>query len=397
VDEGSAYAKRQSYRDELGTIGKQAEKVAKLNNTPILGNWATPFFNTIWTAGLRQAEKTPVGLAMNTAPTRIDKYYDAIVGGSIVVALGNYAANGGVTGSGPSDPKERELLQKEGWQPYSTLVTNPITGEKHYVPNRMLTLFETPLNVAGELHDAMAYRKPDMDARANFTDAATRMGKVLRQNPYALSGLVAILDLPQFGVAPAVSDQLTRFTPLAATARTAGQAADTMERTTDRGKDVPITEEVIQRWKLGTGQRGGLPTAQDAFGQERRNQRPGALSLLPNMPKATTDRIVDAFQGARVTIGNPPDEITEDGAKIALTQNESRRWDALRGEQVLTQAQRLVESGLLDRLPMEKRAERLESIKATAADRATMMLRREVGAQEWLRRRRDAQTKAKAG
>lgn len=389
VDAGAAYAKRQTYRDELGKVGKAAEGAAKLGNTPLLGNWASPFFTSIWNAGLRQAEKSPFGLGMNTAPTRIDKYYDAIVGGAVILALAQYARSGGVTGSGPADPRERELLQAEGWQPYSTLTPGP-DGQWYYVPNRGYALFEGPLNAAGEIHDYFAYGKPDADARAKFDDAARRLGQVIRQNPYAASGIVSILDAYNHGPAAEVADNLARMTPLAATARTLGMAGDDKERTTDRGKGVPIEDEIFQRWQLATGQRSGLPAAQDAFGQERENRRPGGWAFAPSMTRKGDDPVARVFREARVLPGDPKSELRVSQSQaippVPLKPAERRLWDQKRGEVLRDAGQFIAAEPEWKDAPLEVKQRVLRQVMDAAGKTADGAVLASLGEEEVARR-----------
>jgi flagellum-specific peptidoglycan hydrolase FlgJ len=375
VDEGAAYAKRQAYRDELGTIGKDVEKVAKLGNAPVLGNWASPFFASIWNAGLRQAEKSPAGLAMNTQASRTDRVYDAVVGTAVIASLAGYGASGGVTGSGPEDPKDRELLREQGWRPYSTLVTNPATGQQHYIPNRVFGLFEGTLNAAGEMHDATTYQKKEADGRARILDAARRTGKVIAQNPYALTGVVSILEAGQQGPAAVAADLATRMTPFASTARVAGQALDTAERTTDRGAGVPLEEEVRQRWQLGTGQRGGLPQLQGAFGEARPNERTGGWALLPSMPARRDDPLAQALLEADVGVPNPPDEI--DGVKLTPVQR--RRYDEVLGREMQRLARGVVEAPSWKTTPPQTREVLLDAYRGAAQALAEVAVSSEGG------------------
>jgi flagellum-specific peptidoglycan hydrolase FlgJ len=393
VDAGEKYAKRQTYRDELGRVGEFGEKIAKLGNAPVIGTWATPFYKTIWTAGVRQAEKTPFGLGMNSQPTKLDRRYDALVGGAVVLGLAEYARRGNVTGSGPSDPKERELLREQGWQPYSTYVKLP-GMEGRYVPNRMFNLFEGTLNAAGEVHDAFAYQKPDADARAKFDGAIRRTGQLIRQNPYAFQGIVSILDAYNEGPIAAAAGEAARMTPLGATMRTIGMAGDTQERTTDRGKGVDPADEFMQRWQLSTGQRSGLPVAQDAFGQPRANQRPGLAALLPNVPREKAAPIADLFREARVMPGAPRPEIRLDDdpdmPPIPLKPQERRLWDQERGKALLVVGEKLAAHPKWKDAPLETKQEILKEWMREAADTADEQVKASIGADELRRRIRSA-------
>lgn len=54
--------------------------------------------------------------------------------GMFSLAFGTFmAANGMITGSAPSDKKERKALFETGWRPYSIKVTNPTSGNSYWV------------------------------------------------------------------------------------------------------------------------------------------------------------------------------------------------------------------------------------------------------------------------
>ena len=404
VEAGNKYANRQTYRDELGQIGKAAGRIARLNNMPVLGPWASPFFTSIWNAGLRQAEKSPIGLGMNTQSkswrsVSHDKLYDAIVGTAVLSAIGAYATNGGVTGSGPTDPKERELLQEKGWQRYSMLVPMP-NGKPLYLPNRLFTPFETALNAAGEMHDYGAYQKPDITEREKIDLGIKRTSEVIRQNPYALSGLVSLFEATQFGLAPFLAEQATRLTPFAATARAVGTSVDPMERTTDRGKDVALADEVFQRWEQSIGVRQSLPVAQSAFGEPKENEQQGVWAFAPRIRQAREAPSADIFRNARVMPGQPKSEIRPmaddaDLPEIKLRPSERRLWDQERGKSLRLIGEHLATHPKWATAPLEMRQELLREAMNDAGALADEAVRQSIGADELKRRvRQAAQRKA---
>jgi hypothetical protein len=193
------------------------------------------------------------------------------------------------------------------------------------------------------------------------------------------------------------SGLITRSVPYAATARAIGTAQDASERTVERGKDVPPDVTIGQQVRAGLGVRSDLPVAQDAFGQPKPNQQQGAAAFAPKRQAAREDPVAQVFLDAGVTPSAPRTDITEYGTKITLTPSESRRWNELRGQEVMTAAQRVLDSGMLQGMTPARREERLKQIDADAAERATQSLRREIGIPEITRRRREAEAKAKAG
>lgn len=389
VDAGERYAKRAAYRDDLGKVGQAARKLARLGDLPALGPWASPFFTSIWNGGLRMMEKSPAGAAMATQPARFDKVYDTLVGTAVLFALGNYAQGGGVTGSGPADPKERELLQEKGWQRYSTLTTGP-DGKQYYVPNRMYQTFETPLNIAGEIHDYFAYGKPDQTTSQRLDEAVRRMGQIVRQNPYALSGIVSIAEAGQFGLPSFVAEQATRLTPFAATARGVGTSVDPSERTVDRGKDVDPADEIVQRWQQSVGLRSGLPEAQDAFGQPKPNEQPGVWAFAPRMRQQREAPVADLFREARMAPGDPKPEIrvgeNPSLPPVPLAPSERRLWDRKRGEVLLDAGREIANDPSWKDAPLEVRQKVLRRVMDLASKAADGQVLESIGDDEITRR-----------
>jgi hypothetical protein len=395
LDEAGQLAERLTLRGDIGPRGQAFKK--GIDALPFgLGNLVMPFFNTPYQMTQRLLERTPAGLKMGTQPARYDKAYDALVGSSIGAGAAGLAAAGLISGSGPEDPNQRKLLQSQGWQNNSTLINGV------WLPNNALGVFGPMFDAAGELGDAMRYQKKDATGRDLGGDLVRRASKVA-QNQVYLKGVAELLKAmenpAQFGESFAAST-LGRAIPLGATARTFATAEDPLERRPEPGKGVGFLENVQQRIARGLPEfaaplpgissRQELPADQDVLGRPVENPRAGAAALGPRTRTPQSDPVLERFEAAGVTIGPPRDAITEDGQTVDLTPAETRRWNELRGERIIGATQRLIESGALDRMPPERRAERLEEIKTDAAERATEAVRREIGSAEFRRRRKAA-------
>lgn len=80
----------------------------------------------------------------------VDKLARPLFGTAIMASFYAVAKAGGMTGSGPADPKDRYALQGGGWQPYSFVI--PVAGGKHlYVP---YSRFEPVSSLLGLVADA---------------------------------------------------------------------------------------------------------------------------------------------------------------------------------------------------------------------------------------------------
>lgn len=371
VKSGQQYADRQTFRDALGTWGKGASKWAG-RDVPVIGNFLTPFFTTPWNMNVTLAERTPLGAVMNRQKG-FDKAYDATVGSAIIAGLVfGPAAAGKITGSGPDDPQKRQMLQAEGWKPYHTLIGDT------YVPNRVFGIYGRLFNVVGDSHDYLAYQKKDAGARDLVTDAGKRVGKLIKEEPY-LQGLADILDAfdsAGSGLEYLAGSNLARLVPYAATARTIGTAMDPSERTTDRGKAVPLAEGVSQRVQSSLGQRADLPVAQDVLGQPKENQQQGVWSVLPRLSPKKSEPLVRAYLDAGVDISGPPPEI--DGVQLAPPQQ--RRYQAIMGRELERIAGPVVNGSTWANMPPNVKKQLLETFKATARTLAETAVSTEGGA-----------------
>jgi hypothetical protein len=322
IKAGDTAAERAAYRQPLGEIGKQARNIARLGNNGPVGQFVAPFFNSPWNIHLQAAERSPVGFLMNTQASKFDKYYDAVVGSAAILGMVEMARRGNLTvnGSGPTNQNERQAWLDEGNRPYSTVIAGVA------IPNRAFTGAEPLMNAVGETFDFMRYHKLGADNRALTSEGITRVGRLIKQYPFS-AGYGTLADLAEFGAPAAAADVMTRFTPGAATLRGIGTVVDTAERTVDRGKGVPMTDEAIQRWQQATGQRADLPVAQNILGEPKENPQPGVWAFFGRLGYPKEDPVISVFQDAQMLPSDPRDQITldaEDGVKITLKPGERR-------------------------------------------------------------------------
>jgi hypothetical protein len=394
IDAGARAAERAAFRERLGPVGQKVRKLARLGMediAPEVGEFVTPYFNSSWNALLRLGENLPTGLVMGRGQrSGFERAYDAFTGTAIVAGATAYASQGKVTGSGPPDPEERKALQAEGWRPYHTLI-----GDTYY-PNRMAGIFEGYLNAVGEYHDAVKYQKPDADMRMIGEDAMARIGKLIKQHPYA-AGIATIIDTIEYGPAAAVSDVMSRYTPGAATARAVGTSQDPMERTTDRGKGVAFWDEVKQRYQQSIGQRSDLPVAQDILGRPQENLQQGAAVVLPKLPTRREDPSLGVLQEAGVYPGDPKREITlDEDVKLPLLPSERRVWNAARGQVVEEATRELLADPGWESAPKDVKADILQEILRYAAEAADGQVMEHIGDAEIDRRVEADQLKRRA-
>jgi hypothetical protein len=317
------------------------------------------------------AERSPVGALMNRQKG-FDKAYDATVGSALIAGLAfGPAAAGQITGSGPDDAEKRKMLEAEGWKPYHALIGDT------YVPNRTFGIYGRLLNVVGDTHDFMAYQKKDATVRGQITDAGKRVGALIKEEPY-LQGLADILDAfdsAGSGLERVAASNATRLIPYAATARTIGTALDPAERTTDRGKDVPLSEGFGQRVAQSLGRRSNLPVAQNVLGQPKPNQQEGIFSVLPRMSSRQSQPLVRAYLDAGVDISASPAEV--DGVKITPAQQ--RRYQSVMGQELERMAGPTVNGASWKTMSPQTKKILLETYQSTARTLAEVAVSREGG------------------
>lgn len=156
--------KSAAYATFTNTEDNVARRFAKgVSDVPILGTLLMPFKNTppnIFLAGL---ERTPLAPLVGNwkadiaaGGARRDLALARMATGSTMIAVAmDMAMIGNVTGSGPSDPQERENLVRQGWQPYSVKV-----GDKWVAYNRLEPV-GTTFSLGADLVDA--YRNATAD------------------------------------------------------------------------------------------------------------------------------------------------------------------------------------------------------------------------------------------
>ncbi|MCC6315453.1 MAG: hypothetical protein IT337_15720, partial [Thermomicrobiales bacterium] len=412
VKDGAAHADDMTYRNKLGTWGEGFKKFATFGNTPVIGTLSAPFVTTPWNARTRMLEKTPIGFGMNvynrpgTARTRFDKWYDAAVGTPLLIGLAmGPAAAGRVTGSGPSDPNERKTMEENGWKPYSTLVP-AADGNEYYVPNRNIGNWGLALNVIGEIHDEMAYRKPGQTPRDQVESVARRIGRIMQDDVYAggLVDLVGLLTEPDQTGMGWVAQQAARLTPYAASARDISTAMDPNERERPEQGDTwaGMGTELLQRWQQATGQRGGLDPKTDAKGEPMPNEQAGWRAFAPRATQAKNDPIIKEILANDAQLGKTREAFTvtatgsdaPDGGigtgKVKLTRMEQARWKRHRWEYIQNVYAELMADQEFQRAPESIKQKVWRGQMASAGKYADGMIKEDWGDAEYERRVNEA-------
>lgn len=216
------FAREGTFTSELGdgTIGGRLQ--AAVAGHPAL-TLVVPFvrtptniFRQLWshTPGLRLAQtqfrealKSPDPLIRAEAKGKI------WIGRSAAITIATLAGAGKLTGSGPSNPKQRELLEQTGWQPYSYVVEND-DGTKEYVSYQRVEPFGSLIGVVAdmvELSGQIGQKENEELAMAAAVSFATNV--VNKSYLLNLTGTMDALTSPDRSAAAFLRRQAGSYVP----------------------------------------------------------------------------------------------------------------------------------------------------------------------------------------
>lgn len=157
-------ARKLTFTKPLGAIGQNITNAA--NMIPG-GRVILPFIRTPSNLIKFAAERSPLGFAMREVRDAMRQggaerdlaLARMALGTSVAVAVAAQAAEGNITGAGPTHPGQRALLRANGWQPYSIKI-----GDTYYSFNR-LDPFGLTLGVAADFAEIAGHMSKDEGER----------------------------------------------------------------------------------------------------------------------------------------------------------------------------------------------------------------------------------------
>jgi LysM repeat protein len=333
------------FRGEMGTVGKALEGLAKIN--PVAGNLLLPFVRTPYRILAGGIERSPLGLvgtgidvlraqvgqgpyaagAVNRAVTPLgERLGNNLMGTALAGTIYMYALDGNVSALGPENPRERELLRAQGWQPYSIKI-----GDQ-WISYRNWAGLAIPISMAATLAETQRYRTPEQRAEEGAPEmlgrASLRFGEALLDQSYIETLASVIKGLSGGGgptMAAFVNNVATSSIPYGATLATVAEAQDPFAR---RVEGLNPLQAVQGRLPMGTpivGGREQLPLTQDILGQPVPNPRQGLQAISPvRAITARDDAVLAELNRFDVSIGATPKQITIRGIPIELTPDEQR-------------------------------------------------------------------------
>jgi hypothetical protein len=190
------FAQKGTFTSELPPTLKSLQKVF---NYPIL-KVVVPFFKTPANIGLAVVERTPFAPLSSQWREDIAKggvYRDMALakftmGSGILATYAAYAAEGRVTGSGPSRKADREALLRTGWQPYSIKV-----GDS-WVTYSGLEPVSAMLAIAADYAEYAQREEDDAKIEEVFLGMTYGLAEYMKSQPY-LQGVADVASLLGFG------------------------------------------------------------------------------------------------------------------------------------------------------------------------------------------------------
>ena len=181
----------QTFTNKLGKAGKSIENVR--NNIPG-ARVIMPFVRTPINIMSFTFERTPLAPLMKSVREEIaaggarrDLALAKITMGSMVMAVSaDLALSGSITGAGPVDRDQKNILRATGWQPYSIKV-----GNTYYAYNR-LDPTGALLGLAADMAEIMG-QSTESDAQQLAVAAGLSIGQNMASKTY-MRGLVDFMD-----------------------------------------------------------------------------------------------------------------------------------------------------------------------------------------------------------
>lgn len=157
-------ARYQTFTNELGAIGKKGTQLR--NSTGILGRLAVPFLRTPINVVKYAMSRTPVAPFMpsvradfNAGGARRELMLSRMaLGSTVMLVSSSMAQKGMITGSGPVNYKERQMLELTGWKPNSLKVGDTYYSLEKADPIAALLLMSADITeIIGQVDEADAY------------------------------------------------------------------------------------------------------------------------------------------------------------------------------------------------------------------------------------------------
>ena len=349
INKGIDFAGYQTFTRPLGQQGQAVQRV--VGKVPG-AKFIIPFMRTPANILKFTFERTPLALLsrnvradMRGGGAKAASAWAKVMSGSaLMLTMGDFAADGTVSGAGPSDNKQKKALRRKGWQPYSIKV-----GDKWYAYNR-LDPIGTLIGFSADITEIISQVDEEEGGRL-VTAGAVAFAQNFSSKTY-LQGLydaVGAMDPRNPTMTP--DKWLTKFAgsliPFSSLTRQVARTIDPIQRQTRTSAadpsvaDMPNVSEPVREY-LATlvneyrsrvpGYSEDLPPRRDLWGREidRASGIGWAFDLMsPIYQSADNPNTVDkAILDNRTPVSMP----TQNIQGVKLTAEEHSRYVQLAGE-----------------------------------------------------------------
>jgi hypothetical protein len=386
-------ADRMTYHGQLPSepgLGAGLEGFSKRSG--LIGNLILPFLRTSYHITARGIDRSPLGLVgtgidvargaygrdlaealggggpqrQAVAPLG-ERLGDNLLGSAIFGGLFVQAQQGNISGAGPDQAQDRQLLQSEGWQPYSIRVGDKWVSYANWGPAAI------PFAMAAAATETQRYAKPGAQTLDLVVDGTRRTAQIAQEQTYlqaigtAWKGLT---DPAQYG-SQFVNDTVTSMIPFGSAINTLAQAMDPNARRVDRFN---ILDAIQSRLPPGTpivGGRTDVPVAQDVLGRPAPNLAYGLGALNPLRVSAErNDPLLKEMDRVGYAPPAAPKTLTRGNRTFELTPDEQREIYANAGQLIIERAGEDITTDAYRNLNEDAKAKRLQQIVTSARTQA---------------------------
>jgi hypothetical protein len=296
VRKAEDFARYATFQNELGLRGRKWQMAV---NSTSGGFVIAPFIRTpinIFKAGL--LERSPLAVfsadfrqaLAKGGPERDLAVARVAMGSLTVTAVAAATMSGQITGGGPQDPGARRLLESTGWQPYSVVYTDPVSGDTKYQSYARAEPLAYVIGATADAVEMRAYMNADDPLASddeNLNRAVASLIGAVANNTMSkvfMSGVAdfsALLDDPSRYAQGWIARTSQAFLPYSAFRRQIGQVQD------------PLVREAwtyTERLQAGSGWAGyseGLPPKRDVFGEPVEWRGGSVLGVMSPFPDTT--------------------------------------------------------------------------------------------------------------
>lgn len=294
IDEAQAAALYNTFQNPLGETGRAWQKA--INKTPG-ARFIAPFIRTpvnIFKAGI--LERSPIavftrkfhqdlaagGAARDMALARVS------MGSLTAASISQYAANGQITGGGPSNPRAREALEAIGWRPYSIVYTNPFTGKRTYQSYQRAEPLAYVIGAVADMVEIQNYGDDELDTDdERVTEISTAVIAAIAENTMNKTFLQGLADFTHMMDDPGRyaktwgQNMLTAQIPFSGMRRDISKISDPYARTA-----WTLTEK-MKRNSGFPGYIDDVPANLDIYGDPRYHPAGSLLGIMSPFPDST--------------------------------------------------------------------------------------------------------------